>query len=462
MNNINKDILKIVNKVKFKITLKVLLSNIIRGITLGIVACILITIISHLIPITFIYIKYISILLIGLLIGIIYTFINKPDNIYTAKIIDSTGLKERTVTALELMKGNNPYSLLELKDTYNHLQKINYKKIVSFKIERKRLLILLTLCISLVIINNIPNKNYDTVIEKEKIYTLKKDENKEIRKIEKQINNESYLTNEQKEKLVKELESLNKEISKITNEKEFIKQSKSNNKIIDYKKNTIKKDNFNKMINKMFENEQLKKLAQKLDNNNFDKAKEEIHKLKDIAQNMNEKEINDMLSDISKQLNGISAKDLENILDNLTDDIELTTQQLASSEYETTKTATNKKSGNKNMNDKQDTENSDDEQGDQPLQGNRNGEGMSKGSSNNNTNNQSIDVLAEDQYINGQQGKKNSTTQMTKEGISINGEKISYDQVIGEYESKAYESMNSSEIPKGMRQVIKEYFSGLN
>ena len=67
------------------------------------------------------------------------------------------------------------------------------------------------------------------------------------------------------------------------------------------------------------------------------------------------------------------------------------------------------------------------------------------------------------QIMNGKRGNKDdSQIQMTKEGISIGGEKVPYVQVIGEYESKAYESMNTSDIPKGMQEVVKEYFSGLN
>lgn len=38
---------------------------------------------------------------------------------------------------------------------------------------------------------------------------------------------------------------------------------------------------------------------------------------------------------------------------------------------------------------------------------------------------------------------------------------IPYDEVIGEYEDKAMESINNYNIPEGMRDLVKDYFSSL-
>lgn len=51
---------------------------------------------------------------------------------------------------------------------------------------------------------------------------------------------------------------------------------------------------------------------------------------------------------------------------------------------------------------------------------------------------------------------------LVREGVSVDGKKVNYDRVIGEYESKAYETMDKSNIPKGMQEVVKEYFTELN
>lgn len=491
MNDINKTILSIINKVKLRLTIKRLLSYMLKCITFGIMVCILVSIISHLMPITFIYTKFMYIILFSIFIGGVYSFLNRPDKMHTAKIIDSNGLKERTVTALELMESDNPYSRMEIKDTYDHLKMIDYRKLVSYKPGKKRIVVLFTLCVCLIIISNIPNKNEDIVAQKEKVHIIKEEENKEIQKLEKEIENDNYLTDDQKEELVKELAQLNKEISKIDDEKKFVKQAESNKKIIEHKKNEEKEKNFEKMANKMLQNDKLKKLAQNLNDKDFDKAKEEIENLIQETENMSDKEYEDMLADISDKLQGIDVSDLEDALGELTDDMQLTAQQLANSQYELAKNSnSNNATGNNNNNtDGQNTSpNSSQEngpssgesdgqgsgqgngqsskdsdgQGNIPGNGNRNGEGKGTGSANNDADNKPLDASTEDKYVNGQQGDKNSSIEMTKEGISIGGEKISYDQVIGEYQNKAYESMNGSEIPKGMQQVIKEYFSGLN
>lgn len=73
-----------------------------------------------------------------------------------------------------------------------------------------------------------------------------------------------------------------------------------------------------------------------------------------------------------------------------------------------------------------------------------------------------MNVNTYDNNAKGTRGDKNSDLQLVKEGISIDGEKVSYDRVLGEYEDKAYETMDKTNIPKGMQHVVKEYFTELN
>lgn len=62
-------------------------------------------------------------------------------------------------------------------------------------------------------------------------------------------------------------------------------------------------------------------------------------------------------------------------------------------------------------------------------------------------------------------GKKNdsgSTQKMnTSKSMTERGELLPYNQVVGEYKDKAFENMNNTDIPEGMRDVVKNYFSSL-
>lgn len=56
----------------------------------------------------------------------------------------------------------------------------------------------------------------------------------------------------------------------------------------------------------------------------------------------------------------------------------------------------------------------------------------------------------------------NSEYYRAQNGLSWEGEHVSYEAVIGSYEQNAYEGIASGRYPSGMEDVIKEYFAGFN
>lgn len=487
MIDINENIISIIKKVRRKIIFKMLIENVLLSFTGGVIACIVLAIIAHFTPITFIYIKSAYILIFSILLGMVYSIFNIPDNNYTAKIIDEKGLKERTITALELMESNNPYAKIEIEDAYSHLRKINYKKIISLKPPTKKFVMSVSMVTILIIILAIPNRHRNIVEQKERMHIVKEEEKDEIEKIKKEIKKDVFLTEKDKKELEKEIAKLNKEISNINDEKEYKKQAESNKKIIEHKKNKAKEENFEKLAKKMLGNNNLQELGKALSDKEFDKAKEEIDKLIEEAKKMSDKEYNDMLASLSDKLAGLDISQLQEALGDLANEMEMTSITLSNSQYASSN-SNNSNSGKSQNNNQSSGTGSDsgqngqgsgqgnsqgngqgngqgNQQGNGQGNGNGNGKGQGrgKGSANSETDNESIDASTEDKNINGKRGNKDdSQIQMTKEGISIGGEKVPYVQVIGEYESKAYESMNTSDIPKGMQEVVKEYFSGLN
>jgi hypothetical protein len=55
----------------------------------------------------------------------------------------------------------------------------------------------------------------------------------------------------------------------------------------------------------------------------------------------------------------------------------------------------------------------------------------------------------------------NSEMVTSENGINVRGEDVPYNQVIGSYKEQAVQNMESSEIPEGMKEIIKNYFSSL-
>lgn len=48
----------------------------------------------------------------------------------------------------------------------------------------------------------------------------------------------------------------------------------------------------------------------------------------------------------------------------------------------------------------------------------------------------------------------------TQNGLTWEGEHVDGQQVIGQYRQKAYDGIEQGKYPKGMTQVIKNYFDG--
>lgn len=45
--------------------------------------------------------------------------------------------------------------------------------------------------------------------------------------------------------------------------------------------------------------------------------------------------------------------------------------------------------------------------------------------------------------------------------MTIKGEMQPYNRVIGEYKEQAFQNLEGSEIPQGMQDIVKDYFTSL-
>lgn len=64
--------------------------------------------------------------------------------------------------------------------------------------------------------------------------------------------------------------------------------------------------------------------------------------------------------------------------------------------------------------------------------------------------------------IEGKREKKGKVEEIrTSNGVTLRGESVPYNEVVGEYRSRAMDNINSYSIPEGMKEIIKIYFSSL-
>ena len=75
---------------------------------------------------------------------------------------------------------------------------------------------------------------------------------------------------------------------------------------------------------------------------------------------------------------------------------------------------------------------------------------------------QTLGGEGETSNLTGTKGTGGTTEQIvTDKSRTVRGSSVPYDQVVGKYRDKAMESINTSDIPPGMRDMVKEYFTSL-
>ncbi|WP_035294523.1 hypothetical protein [Clostridium sp. KNHs214] len=64
--------------------------------------------------------------------------------------------------------------------------------------------------------------------------------------------------------------------------------------------------------------------------------------------------------------------------------------------------------------------------------------------------------------IEGKRGERGKVEEIrTSNGVTLRGQSVPYNEVVGEYKSRAMDNINSYSIPDGMKEIIKIYFSSL-
>lgn len=436
MNSIDSKILSILKKNHRRYILKNIFKYMGRYLFISIIACIIVILISHFVPIVFIYKKMLYVTILIMTVGLFRAFINKPKLQDTAKVIDASGLKERTITALELIDDdNNIYSNMIKEDAYNHLINVDSKRIISFKLDIKKSLYLVVAAMVLIVSIAIPTQHCNDVKKEEQLIKDKEYQKVELQKLIKEIKKDELLKKYDKDLMLKKYEELNRQIDNAKSSKELQKR-------MDLNKNMMKL-NANKF--------KLEKLDELLKEQRFSEAEELLKDVKKQMQNMNSSSQQSLNKQLASIKNGMSQEQLENMINQMPNGMQMMNDSNA-------KSGSRKQSSDGNG------------QGNSNGQGRgtggqnnaQNGQGRGSGSADNDTDNDRLDVNVVDENVKGQRGKDNYRSEYVERGISVNGTKISYEQVITEYKEKAYQSMNKFHIPKGMEEVVKQYFTGLS
>ena len=511
MNSLDKAILEFINKASKRIKANFLLNLSIVGLKLLLCLIFSLLLISLFITIPYIEEICIAVLVIGLIIILVYGFIKAPKKDKVALMVDSKGLDERLITSLELIGCEDNISIAQKKDTVESIKKFDIKKI-KISIDKKQSLLSLGLIIMCILILFVPSTARK---EAQKIRDFDKYQKSVIEKVEKEkkeIEKSDDLSAEEKEEVKKLLEDTVKELKesekksevnktlerlekKLEDKKEKLSSEKSKEALENSKKKLLddfnkekeaeaKKD-VNKLVNELMEKQQSKPLAEAMLSGDQEAINKELAEIQNKLGSMSSSELSELSEVLKNAALEMSDEELAEALKNASNSVLNKKLDAASLSSAISKSINNSNGQNNNSNqqssgsgqNQQQNSNSGQGQGSSGTGSSGSGSGSGPGWNTGSTVGKENDLensTGEQIYIPGRNegsdenltGNKNDNGNSqeieSQNGLNIGGEKVDYDKVIGDYSNSALEGANNSNLPQSLKDLIKNYFEGLN
>lgn len=337
--------------------------------------------------------------------------------------------------------------------------------------------------------------------EKEKLQKLFEEAEKELKDIETNKDINKFL-----ERLNKKLETLKEEVKSEEGKKALENLSRE---LLEDGMKKLQNDalnDLNKVNEALKKTEEGEKIAEAINSGEEKKLEEQLNNLNDSLKNMSESEKIELAESLSEVAANLSDEELQALMNQTSQGVmngEIDPSELAQGLSNLKNTAQgNNNSQNQGNNSGNNNSNSGNEKnssgsgnnsgngsggnssgnesgtgsgngGNGAGSGNGTGTGWNTGSKNG-TENKSEPAKGEEVYIPGREtgsdenltGNKNNNSPSqaveTENGLNFSGEKKNYNEVIGDYSKEELEGIEGSSIPENMKDIVKEYFDGLN
>ncbi len=510
MDDANRKILKSIRRTRDRMHNSKILDITLKSLFVALCVYLVLAILSRFLPIYNPYFKGAIIVALISAIGFIASLFMPPKNKAAALLLDDRGLSERVITAYELINDESTMALIQKNDAVKHLDSINIKKEIRIVLPKK-IIALCLIIMSLVLLSAfIPNPMESKATELHNVKKKIENQEKEIEEVIKKVEANEKLNSVQKEEALEILRELKKDISKEKDLNDALKaMQRTENKLSMMKQKYDSKDT-EKIIDAFSKNESTKSLADALKSGEYKKLKKEISDTTKALQNLDEESTRELLEslvelsktlmenpDLALAIINLAEKIADGELGGLENDLKALGDELDKlMQIEEFKMAMDDIINQLNCSDCQNPGNQGQNQG-QSSGGNKSGSGGGSGSgsgagSGSSSGSESVNqgggsglgkkestggeikeyekIFATD-LLGGEgdkdilSGQKNQDGQVkvfkTEQGITVKGEMLPYDQVFGRYKEQAFKNIESNQIPQGMQEIVKEYFSSL-
>lgn len=484
------------------------MSTVMTALALGLTVDTVLVLVSKFIYIYGLNNKAVIVLIAAITLGIVIGVILRPSTLKCATIADKLGGEERFITALEIIKNNKTSSMANdvVEDAKKFAATTNLKGAYSAKPNKLLQVALLVAALAFLCALILPIPPSEKLETQQEMHQKYDDAIEEMQNEIKSTN----LTDKQKAKVNRELLKLKKELSKIESKTEAVNslmQSQTRLKqIADESENAAIKD----IGERLSENNSTQHLGEALKNGNIEDFSEQLSALTENLDKMTDKELKALGKAFKKaaESNNIDKETVE-LLNELGDTLQnnLTDEQLASvtqnlNEFsdkvnELAKENQDIREAIEKIN--KDISKLDDSGKANKANGNTSGDGSTVGGNGENDNNGAGDGENGSGEDSNSQGNNNSSGDGRGKGsienanIYIsdakdmnhysaeidsngsengkpNGEKvvegadgkvIPYTQVFENYKNEAIDSIDKENIPYGVKDIVRDYFSSL-
>lgn len=438
------------------------------------------------------YAKEIALGLFGVsvLIGLIISIWRFPRRSFATLTGDSKGLNEALITASELRDCDDLFSQLQREQTYALVQSFSIRKAIPFHFPAKVFSGLTAMLLLAAICTLVQTPAKEQAQIQHEIAEKVSEKAEKIEEIKKEITENPQLTELEKDQLIELLENTLKDMEKIQSLDEVEKLLER----LDMKLTKSLEDSVNKNFEQMVKNiaeslslpsdEKLKQAMEAVK----DRLKEQLDKLnQQSGSGLSTEELEELAEQLTQMANSGEAgdEDLSQMAansgldaENLKELVEDASQSLSGESPTKTASGDSASSQGKGQDSGNNGEGQDNGDGDGSGtgtgtgDGNGSGTGWNQGSStgfektNLGTPQELLNLpdreLGNDANLTGQKSSGgDSYRTSSSDGLAWSGQSVDYNSVIGEYSNNAYHQIDSSSIPEVMKDMIKNYFSGL-
>lgn len=515
-----KDFIKLLKPLKKKITVNNLIYRLLQTLSVGAAIDFIILVAAKFIFIPNKIVICSVILALSVAVGLFLALVKYKVTYYkAAEEGDKLGCEERLITAYEILKDSDKETLMEnlaVKDAVKIAKSCNPAAKYKITYPKKLAVITAIMLAASCLTGFAPDAGIyvQTPITEQAL--------KEAEEVKKNINNDEKLSDSFKEEYNKILKNLNKNLKKAKDSKEAKKLineaqkelKKLENKALEDKNNIknifsdLSKGNELSSAMDLNNSEALQKAMTELAKEISSMTDEELAKLaeqlSELAEKLNDEELKKALEEAEEaakegdtdKLNETLSSVAESALNksmSASSSVNRTASSLAKASDGTGKTATSTPNSDGNASSQAGTtgqsgnegQGASDGQGETggngSGQGEGNGQGEGAGSGNNGSGSgnggngrgfghseaekvftrNAENIAGEEQQLQSQQTDEGEVTYSETQSGGVNGQSVPYDKVVVDYKNQALKETENGNIPYGMKEVIAEYFSGL-